>query len=54
MVQILMNMSATYIMLSNYSVAYSCCAEAELLTDKMSQIQFRKAQTIVLNQSSSL
>ena len=54
LVQILLNMAASYIMLNNYSVGYTCCAEAELLTDKMSQIQFRKAQTLVLNRSASL
>ena len=54
MVQILLNLAASYIMLNNYYLAYSCCSEAEALTDKMSQIQFRKAQCILLNQSSTL
>lgn len=54
MVQILLNLASSYMMLSNYSLAETCCIEAESLTDKMSQIQFRKAQAIVLNLSSPL
>lgn len=54
MVQILLNLASSYIMLSNYYLAYHCCSEAEALTNKMSQIQFRKAQSIVYNKSSSL
>lgn len=54
MVQILLNLASSYIMLSNYSLAYVCCSEAEMLTEKMSQIQYRKAQSIVYNKSASL
>ena len=54
LVQILLNLSASYIMLNHYSLAYVCCEEAEQLTDKVSQIQFRKAQCVALNQSASV
>lgn len=54
LVQIYLNMAACYIKLNHYSVALQCCNDAQLLTDKVSQILLRKAQALSLNKSATL
>lgn len=54
MVQIYLNMAAAYIKLHHFSLAIQCCNDASSLTDRVSQILFRKAQAITSNKASSI
>lgn len=54
MVQIYLNMAAAYMKLHHFSLAIQCCNDASSLTDRVSQILFRRAQAIVLNKTSTV
>ena len=54
LVQLYLNMAAAYINLHHYSLAQRACDDAFALSDKVSQLYFRKAQAIGLSKSSSI
>ena len=54
MIQVFLNLSAAYINVHHYSLAVKVCDEGIALSDKVSQLYFRKAQAIALNKSSTL
>ena len=54
LVQIYLNMAATYIKLNNFSLAKRVCNDALELTGKVSQVYLRKAQSIILNKGCTL
>ena len=47
-------MAATYIKLNNFSLARRVSDDAIALTEKVSQVYLRKAQSIILDKSSTL
>jgi tetratricopeptide (TPR) repeat protein len=51
MLQVLLNMSVAYSHLHHYTLALQCIEDCFGLTDKVSQIYLRKAQTLVFNKS---
>jgi tetratricopeptide (TPR) repeat protein len=51
MLQVLLNMSVAYGHLHHYTLALQCIEDCFGLTDKVSQIYLRKAQTLVFNKS---
>ena len=53
MIQVFLNMSAAYINIHHYSLAIKVCDEGMALSDKVSQLYFRKAQAIALNKSAT-
>lgn len=54
LIQLYLNMAATYIKLNHHSVAYQILEDASKLSDKVSQIYLRQAQVALSNKSSSL
>lgn len=54
LVQLYLNMASAYINLHHYSLAQTACDDAFALSDKVSQLYFRKAQSIGLSKSSSI
>jgi hypothetical protein len=54
LVQVYLNMAAAYINLNHYSLAEAVINDGLSLSDKVSQIYFRKAQSIALCKDSSL
>ncbi len=54
MLQILINMAATYMNLNHYTLALRCIEDCFKLSYKVSQIYFRKAQVLVLNKNSNI
>jgi hypothetical protein len=54
LVQLYLNMAAAYMQLHHYSLAQRVCDDGLALSDKVSQLYFRKAQCIGLSRSSSL
>jgi len=54
MLQVLLNMAATYCHLNHYSVANQCIKNCFGLTQKVSQIYLRKAQTLISNKAYSI
>ena len=53
LVQIYLNMAAAYIHTHHYQLAQQVCDDGLLLSDKVSQLYFRKAQAISLRKDSS-
>ena len=53
LVQIYLNMAAAYIYTHHYHLAQQVCDDGLLLSDKVSQLYFRKAQAISLRKDSS-
>ncbi len=53
LVQIYLNMAAAYIHTHHYQLARKVCDDGLLLTDKVSQLYFRKAQAISLDKACS-
>lgn len=51
--QIYLNMAAAYIRVHHYSLAERVCNDGLTLTDKVSQLYFRKAQALVLRKDCS-
>lgn len=54
MLQVYLNMSATYMQLNHFSLALQCVQDMLSLTDKCSQIYLRKAQALLLNKGLTL
>jgi hypothetical protein len=54
LVQIYLNMAAAYMKLGHYKLAQQCCEDAQQMTNKVSQILFRKAQALALNKLAPL
>ena len=54
LVQLYLNMAAAYINLHHYSIAEQIVNDGLELSDRVSQLYFRKAQTIGLCKSSTL
>lgn len=54
LVQVYLNMAAAYMQLHHYSLAERAIDDGMELSDKVSQLYFRKAQTIALRKDSSL
>jgi hypothetical protein len=54
MLQVYLNMSATYMQLNHYTLALQCVEDMLSLTDKCSQIYLRKTQALLLNKGLSL
>jgi tetratricopeptide (TPR) repeat protein len=54
LVQIYLNMAAAYMKLGHYKLAQECCEDAQQMTNKVSQILFRKAQALAFNKSASI
>jgi hypothetical protein len=53
MIQVYLNMCAAYIRTHHYSLALQVCNDGLALSDKVSQLYFRKAQALALNKSAS-
>lgn len=54
MLQVYLNMAATYIHLNNYKVALQCVEDCFSLSDKISQVHLRKAQILLSMQSATI
>lgn len=54
LIQVYLNMAATYIKLNHYYLANQVLDDAFVLSDKVSQIYLRKAQVALSNRSSSI
>jgi len=54
MLQVLLNMAATYCHLNHYSVALQCIEDCFEFSVKVSQIYLRKAQTLIFHKGHSL
>jgi len=54
MLQVYLNMTATYMHLNHFSLALQCIEDMLSLTDKCSQIYMRKAQALLFNKNVSL
>jgi hypothetical protein len=54
MVQLYLNMAAAYIHTHHYYLAEQACDDGILLSDKVSQLFFRKAQALSLRKDSTL
>ncbi len=54
MLQVLLNMSAAYSHLNHYSLALQCIEDCLKLSEKVSQVYLRKAQTLIFNKGYSL
>jgi hypothetical protein len=54
MLQVYLNMAATYIHLNNYKVALQCVEDCFSLSDKISQVYLRKAQILLSMQSATI
>lgn len=54
LIQVYLNMSAAYIHTHHYDLAAQICDDGLALSDKVSQLYFRKAQAIVLRKDASL
>ena len=54
LIQIYMNMCAAYIQLHHYSLAEKVCNDGLGLSDKVSQLYFRKAQALSLQKSATI
>lgn len=54
LVQTYLNMAAAYIQTHHYYLAEQVCNDGLELTDKVSQLYFRKAQAISLRKDSSI
>lgn len=54
MLQVLLNMAASYCHLNHFSVALQCIDDCFKLSDKVSQIYLRKAQALIFNKGHSL
>lgn len=54
LVQVYLNMAAAYINLNHYSLAETVINDGLQLSDKVSQLYFRKAQSIALCRDSSI
>jgi hypothetical protein len=54
LVQLYLNMAAAYIQLHHYKLAERVADDGLTLSDRVSQLYFRKAQSIALNKSSNL
>ena len=53
MIQVYLNMCSAYIHTHHYSLAIKVCDEGLSLSDKVSQLYFRKAQAIALKKDAS-
>ena len=53
-IQAYLNMAACYIHLNHFSLALQCMEDSLMLSDQISQIYMRKAQTLSLRKDSSL
>lgn len=54
LVQVYLNMAAAYIQTHHYYLAEQVCNDGLLLTDKVSQLYFRKAQSLSLRKDASV
>ena len=54
LIQLYLNMAAAYINMNNFSVAHEILDDAFEISDKVSQVYLRKAQTTLLNKGASL
>ena len=54
LIQVYLNMAATYIQLNNFSLAIRVCDDAFDLSERVSQVYMRKTQAIVANRCSTV
>ena len=54
LIQVYLNMCAAYIQTHHYTLAEKVCNEGLELSDKVSQLYFRKAQALVLRNDCSM
>lgn len=54
LIQLYLNMAATYINLNNFDVAHEILDDALQISDKVSQVYLRKAQATLLNKGAAL
>jgi len=54
MLQVLLNISAVYCHLNNYSLSLQCIEDCLKLSEKVSQVYLRKAQALIFNKGHSL
>lgn len=54
LVQIYLNMAAAYIQTHHYYLAENICDDALQLTDRVSQLHFRKAQALALRNDATI
>lgn len=54
LIQVYLNMCAAYIQTHHYSLAAQICDDGLTLSDNVSQLYFRKAQTLALRKDASM